>query len=144
MCWQWLTWEEIPSNYHPFLHATKSLKYFVNGRISLKSALHQKGLEIGPVLPLLANIQNVFNMVVRLHPFSSFLPRRYPIAIFWTIKEVFLPFLFKYYLFSHFPDEIEPLFHIIPSLFGYKNHIFPQTLSCFTKIQMMYCGQPAY
>ena len=26
-----------------------------------------------------------------------------------------LPFLFKYYLYSHFPDEKEPLFHIIPS-----------------------------
>ena len=36
------------------------------------------------------------------------------------IKEVFLPFLFKYYLFSHFPDEIKLLFHIIPSLLPEK------------------------
>jgi hypothetical protein len=40
--------------------------------MSLKSALHQEDLEIGPVLPLLANIQNVFNMVVRLQPFTLF------------------------------------------------------------------------
>ena len=36
---------------------------------------------------------------------------------------MFLPFLFKYYLFSHFPDEIKLLFHIIPSLLPEKNHV---------------------
>ena len=59
-------------------------------------------------------------MVVCLQPFSSFVPRRYSIANFWTTKEVFLPFLFKYLLFSHFSDEIESLFSHYPIVIWWK------------------------
>ena len=41
-------------------------------------------------------------------------------------KKKILPFLFKYYLYSHFPDEKEPFFSHYPIILGYKNHILPQ------------------
>ena len=50
--------------------------------------------------------------------------RWYPIAIFWTIKEFKLPFLFKYYLFSHFPPWKDLFISHFPIVLGYKNHIF--------------------
>jgi len=45
---------------------------------------------------------------------------------------VFPPFMFKYYLFSHLSDELQPIFHIIPSWLVVKI-TFLGLWACWTK-----------
>ena len=41
--------------------------------------------------------------------------------------------MFKYYLYSHFPNEKESPFHIIPSFYARKITFYPNNNPCWTK-----------